>query len=95
MEQARYKMIEQQIRPWNVLDDQVLNLLSKVKREFFVPPTLLEMSFMELEISLGHGVSMWLPKLEARALQSLRLVSTDRVLEVGSGSGYLTALLAS
>jgi protein-L-isoaspartate(D-aspartate) O-methyltransferase len=95
MEQARYKMIEQQIRPWNVLDDHVLTLLSKVKREFFVPPASREMTFMELEISLGHGVSMWLPKLEARALQSLRLTPTDRVLEVGSGSGYLTALLAS
>jgi protein-L-isoaspartate(D-aspartate) O-methyltransferase len=94
MEQARFNMVEQQIRPWNVLDMQVLELLSKIKREHFVPPASREMTFMDVEIPLGHGTSMWKPKLEARTLQSLQLKPGDRVLEVGSGSGYLTALIS-
>lgn len=94
MEQARFNMVEQQIRPWDVLDMQVLDLLSKVKREQFVPPVSQEMTFMDLEIPLGHGASMWQPKVEARALQALKLKPRDRVLEVGSGSGYLTALIS-
>ena len=94
MEQARFNMVEQQIRPWNVLDMQVLDLLSKVKREQFVPPESRELAFMDVEIALGHVVSMWKPKLEARALQALRLKPRDRVLEIGSGSGYLTALIS-
>ena len=94
MEQARFNMVEQQIRPWDVLDMRVLDLLSKLKREQFVPPAAQEMAFMDLEIPLVHGVSMWQPKLEARALQELHIKPTDRVLEVGSGSGYLTALLS-
>lgn len=94
MEQARFNMVEQQIRPWNVLDIQVLNLLTKLKREQFVPPTSREMTFMDIEIPLGHGASMWQPKLEARALQALKLKPRDRVLEIGSGSGYLTALIS-
>lgn len=93
-EQARFNMVEQQIRPWDVLDMRVLNLLSKVKREQFVPPAAQEMAFMDLEISLGHGTSMWQPKIEARALQALQIKPADNVLEVGSGSGYLTALLS-
>jgi len=94
MEQTRFNMVEQQIRPWDVLDTQVLDLLSKVKREQFVPPASREMAFMDIEIPLGHGASMWQPKLEARALQALKLKPRDRVLEVGSGSGYLTALMS-
>src|SRR5512141_1281262 len=94
MEQARFNMVEQQIRPWDVLDMQVLDLLSKVKREQFVPPASREMAFMDMEIPLGISASMWQPKLEARAVQALRLKPRDRVLEVGSGSGYLTALIA-
>ena len=94
MEQARFNMLEQQIRPWNVLDTQVLDLLDKVKREQFVPPAMREMAFMDMEIPLGHEVSMWHPKLEARVLQSLQIGRNDRVLEVGSGSGYLTALMS-
>jgi protein-L-isoaspartate(D-aspartate) O-methyltransferase len=94
MEQARFNMVEQQIRPWDVLDIRVLDLLSKVKREQFVPPASREMVFMDIEISLGHGASMWLPKVEARALQALQLKPKDRVLEIGSGSGYLTALMS-
>lgn len=95
MEQARFNMVEQQIRPWDVLDLRVLDLLSKVKREHFVPAASREMVFMDIEIPLGHGASMWQPKVEARALQALQLKPKDRVLEIGSGSGYLTALLSS
>lgn len=94
MEQARFNMVEQQIRPWDVLDMGILDLLTKVKREHFVPPARQEMAFMDLEIPLGYGVSMWQPKLEARALQALQLKPRDRVLEIGSGSGYMTALLS-
>ena len=94
MEQARFNMVEQQIRPWDVLDARVLDLLGKVKREQFVPPANREQAFMDVEIPLGHGVSMWKPKLEARTLQALRLKPRDRVLEIGSGSGYLTALIS-
>ena len=95
MEQARFNMVEQQIRTWNVLDGEVLDLLKKIKREQFVPAEQRGMAFMDVEIPLGYGAKMWQPKLEARALQSLALKHDDHVLEVGSGSGYLTALLAS
>lgn len=94
VEQVRFNMVEQQIRPWDVLDTRVLDLLSKVKREQFVPPARREMAFMDMEIPLGYGASMWQPKLEARAVQALQVSRGDRVLEVGSGSGYLTALLS-
>jgi protein-L-isoaspartate(D-aspartate) O-methyltransferase len=93
-EQARFNMVEQQIRPWDVLDMRVLDLLPKVRREQFVPPGMEALAFMEVEIPLGHGVSMWQPKMEARVLQELQLEPTDKVLEVGTGSGYLTALLS-
>lgn len=91
---ARNNMIEQQIRPWDVLDQRVLELLRKVKREQFVPPARQAMAFMDIEIPLGHGASMWQPKLEARALQALKVRGGDHVLEVGTGSGYLAALLS-
>lgn len=94
IEQARFNMVEQQIRPWDVLDMRVLELLSKVKREQFVPPAQTNLAFMDLEIPLGHHAFMWQPKLEARVLQSLKLARHDTVLEVGSGSGYFTALLS-
>lgn len=95
MELARFNMVEQQIRPWDVLDGRVLDLLKRLRRERFVPADKQALAFMDMEIPLGHGVTMWQPKLEARAAQDLRLRSTDRVLEIGTGSGYLTALLAS
>lgn len=95
MEQARFNMVEQQIRPWDVLDGRVLDLLKKLRREHFVPADKQALAFMDMEIPLGHGVTMWQPKLEARAAQELRLKSSDRVLEIGTGSGYLTALLAN
>ena len=95
IEQARYNMVEQQIRPWDVLDQQVLDLLFKVRREDFVPEQHRALAFVDMEIPIGHGHAMWTPKLEARVLQELAIRSTDRVLEVGTGSGYLTALLAT
>jgi protein-L-isoaspartate(D-aspartate) O-methyltransferase len=94
MELARFNMVEQQIRPWDVLDGNVLDLLTKVKREHFVPVDKQSLAFMDVEIPLGHGVKMWSPKLEARALQALKLAPADLVLEVGTGSGYLTALMS-
>lgn len=95
IEQARYNMVEQQIRPWEVLDQDVLDLLFKVRREDFVPPAHQALAFVDMEIPLGHGQAMWTPKLEARVLQDLDIRPNDRVLEIGTGSGYLTALLAS
>lgn len=95
LEQARFNMVEQQIRPWEVLDQTVLDLLFKVRREEFVPATYRSLAFFDMEIPLGQGESMWSPKLEARAAQALQLNKTDKVLEIGTGSGYLTALLAS
>jgi len=95
IEQARYNMVEQQIRPWDVLDQDVLDLLFKVRREDFVPEPHRNLAFVDMEIPLGHGQAMWTPKLEARVIQELAVRPTDRVLEVGTGSGYFTALLAS
>jgi protein-L-isoaspartate(D-aspartate) O-methyltransferase len=93
LEQARTNMIEQQIRTWEVLDQEVLDLLYVVPREDFVPEPYRALAFSEVEIPLGEGQRMWQPKLEARVLQELMLKRTDRVLEVGTGSGYLTALM--
>ena len=96
-EQARFNMIEQQIRPWNVLDPAVLQLLSVVKREDFAPVAQRDLAFADLEIPLGAGPgqTMLAPKIEARMLQELGLKATDTVLEIGSGSGYMAALLAA
>ena len=99
--QARFNMIEQQIRPWDVLDQDVLDLLEVVRREDFVPPTQRLLAFTDLEIPLGQsdqgtnsGAAMWSPKMEARVLQELQIKSHDRALEIGAGSGYFAALLA-
>ena len=94
VEEARLNMIEHQIRPWEVLDQDVLDLLYAVKREDFVPAAYRMLAFSDLEIPIGHGEHMWSPKLEARVLQELALKQTDQVLEIGTGSGYFTALLA-
>ena len=95
IEQARFNMIEQQIRPWEVLDPQVLNLLFVIKREDFTPPAYRNLAFADLEIPLGDGQVMLAPKIEAKMLQELALKKTDKVLEVGTGSGYMAALLAA
>ena len=94
IEKARFNMVEQQIRPWDVLDQGVLDLLFKVKREDFVPSAYQALAFVDMEIPLGHGEVMLSPKLEARILQEVAPEKTDRVLEIGTGSGYMTALLA-
>ena len=94
LEQARNNMVEQQIRTWEVLDQDVLDLLYLVPREDFVPEQYRTLAFSELEIPIGEGERMWQPKLEARVLQELSIRKTDSVLEVGTGSGYLTALLS-
>lgn len=95
VERARFNMVEQQIRTWEVLDQQVLDLLFRVRREEFVPPQYRALAFADMEIPLGHGEKMLAPKLEARLLQELALQPGDKILEVGTGSGHMTALLAS
>jgi protein-L-isoaspartate(D-aspartate) O-methyltransferase len=94
MEQARFNMVEQQIRPWDVLDQEVLDLLLQVRREDFVLEAHRALALSDLEIPLGHGEAMLSPKLEARIVQEVGVKADDRVLEVGTGSGYMTALLA-
>ena len=95
VERARFNMIEQQIRTWEVLDQRVLDLLFKVRREEFVPPVYRALAFVDMEIPIGQGEKMLQPKLEARMIQALALKPGDRILEVGTGSGYVTALLAT
>jgi len=95
VEQARFNMIEQQIRPWEVLDPEVLALLSVVKREDFVPAAYQALAFSDVELPIGNGQTMLEPKVEARILQELGIKSTDIALEIGTGSGYMAALLAS
>jgi len=100
LEQARNNMVEQQIRTWEVLDQDVLDLLYVVPREEFVPPQHRALAFSDMQLPLDIGARatagerMWEPKLEARVLQELDVHKSDRVLEVGTGSGYFTALLA-
>jgi protein-L-isoaspartate(D-aspartate) O-methyltransferase len=94
LEQARFNMVEQQIRPWEVLDQAVLDLLTAVPREQFVPEGFRNLAFADINIPLGHGEVMMMPKVEARMLQSLNIRPSDKVLEIGTGSGYVTALLA-
>ena len=99
VEQARFNMVEQQIRPWDVLDKTVLNALFVVRRELFVPPAMRALAFSDLEIPLEVNTvnsrqTMLSPKLEARLAQELLLTSSDCVLEIGTGSGYQAALLA-
>ena len=95
LEQARFNMVEQQIRTWEVLDQDVLDLMSIVKREEFVPAAWRNLAFADAEIPLGHGATMFAPKIEAHALQALQLKRQENVLEIGAGSGYMAALLAA
>lgn len=94
-EQARFNMIEQQIRTWEVLDARVLELFHHIPREDFVPAQYQGLAFADIEIPIGYGQTMLSPKIEGRILQSLEIEKTDKVLEIGTGSGYLTALLAT
>lgn len=93
-ETARFNMIEQQIRPWNVLDPAVLALLAVVRREDFVPAAYRALAFVDTEVPLPEGQCMLAPKVEARLLQELNLQRHERVLEIGAGSGFMAALLA-
>lgn len=94
IEQARFNMVEQQIRPWEVLDSRVLDLLFEVRREDFVPAAWRGLAFADLELPLAKGQTMLTPKLEARLVQELQLQASDRVLLIGVGSGYCTALVS-
>ena len=93
-EQARINMVESQVRTWEVLDQAVLDLLLIVRREEFVPEKYRALAFADMEIPLGHGECMLSPKLEARMVQELGIRRTDKVLEIGTGSAYVTALCA-
>jgi len=92
-EQSRFNMIEQQIRPWNVLDTSVLALLAVVRREDFVPAACRALAFMDTELPLPDGQAMLAPRVEARLLQDLQVQRHERVLEIGTGSGFTAALL--
>ena len=94
-EKARFNMVEQQIRPWDVLNTQLLDLLFHVKRENFVADNQKAIAFVDTELPLPNGSRMLQPKMEARILQELNIAADEKILEIGTGSGYLTALLAS
>lgn len=94
IEQARFNMIEQQIRPWEVSDQQILSLIAETPRERFVPDEFKHLAFADINIPLGHDQCMMTPTQEAKMLQALAIKEHDQVLEIGTGSGYVTALLA-
>ncbi|MFK5891679.1 MAG: protein-L-isoaspartate O-methyltransferase [Pseudomonadota bacterium] len=91
---ARFNMLEQQIRPWEILDQNCLKIMQHIPREEFVPAPYTMMSFSDTELPLKHNQTMLAPKIEAKILQAVQVKSTDNILEIGTGSGYLTALLA-
>jgi protein-L-isoaspartate(D-aspartate) O-methyltransferase len=94
LEHARHNMIVQQIRPWDVADEDVLEVIEQMPREAFVPERFVHLAFADTEIPIGNGQSMMAPKIEARMLQALKIRPGDRVLEIGTGSGYVTACLS-
>src|ERR1700748_86488 len=94
IERARHNMIEQQVRPWDVLDSRVLEALSAIRREDFVPPTQRNLAFVDVDLPIGHGELMLRRVLEGRLLQAAAPLKSDNVLEVGAGSGFFTACLA-
>lgn len=95
IDQARFNMVEQQVRPWEVLDQTVLSLMEHAPRDAFVPAEYRSLAYADICVPLGHDEVMMPPRVEARLLQALRLDAADRVLEIGTGSGYLTYLLAA
>ncbi len=95
LEKARFNMIQQQIRPWDVLDQRVLDAMESLPRHEFVPEAYRQLAYADIRIPIGEDQVMMTPKVEARLAQELRLTDDDKVLEVGTGSGFLTALLAS
>jgi protein-L-isoaspartate(D-aspartate) O-methyltransferase len=94
-DKARFNMVEQQVRTWEVLDPHVLDLLSEVPREAYVPEQYRNLAYADARIPIGHGETMMPPVVEARMLQALNIQPSDQVLEIGTGSGYVTALLAN
>ena len=94
-EQARFNMIEQQVRTWEVLDQRVLDTMNRIPRENFVPEHYRSLAFVDTEIPIGNDQVMMAPKVEGRLLQALNITPQDSILEIGTGSGYLTACLAS
>ncbi len=92
--QARFNMVEQQIRPWDIFDPRILSLLEELPREQFVPEQYQHLAFADIEVPIGHGQHMMFPRMEAKLLQALDIQANDQVLEVGTGSGFLTACLA-
>ena len=94
-EQARFNMIEQQVRTWEVLDQRVLDTMNRIPRENFVPEQYRSLAFVDTEIPIGNDQVMMAPKVEGRLLQALNITPQDSILEIGTGSGYLTACLAS
>lgn len=95
MEQARFNMIEQQIRPCSVLDDTVLHTMASIPREIFAPKSLASLAYADIEVPLAHGEAMMFPRIEGRMLQELELSIDDDCLEIGTGSGYVTACMAN
>jgi protein-L-isoaspartate(D-aspartate) O-methyltransferase len=94
-EKARFNMVEQQVRPWEVINPRVLSLMETLPREAFVPKAYQDLAYADIEIPIGMGQSMMFPRIEGRLMQALDLQPSDKVLEVGTGSGYLTACLAN
>lgn len=94
-ETARFNMLEQQIRPWEVLDQKSLDIIEEIPREDFVSAPYKAMAFADMELPLGQGQFMLAPKIEAKILQAVQIQKYDKILEIGTGSGYLTALMAS
>jgi protein-L-isoaspartate(D-aspartate) O-methyltransferase len=95
IERARFNMVEQQIRTWDVLDPRILELVAHAPREDYVPGAYRKLAFADMNLPLAHGQVMMQPKVEARVLQQLEIQSGDAILEIGTGSGFLTSLLAS
>lgn len=95
IEAARRQMIEQQVRAWDVLEPRVLDALAAVPREHFVPEAYREVAFADAAIPIGHGQSLWKPAVEGRALQALAPVRGERVLEIGTGTGFFAACLSA